>query len=174
MADNPTISIVLGSAMIFAFVMAAFETTHWEDAVDRLFPQLAAIPGALLVFMALCTDFFNIRQKFAVTDSLKKIFHQSSMDAQVLGALKYFAYFFCLIPVSYIIGQKLALPIFVAIYLIYWGKYSFRLAITYALIAWTFMIVLYERILHILWHQSYLAELLKPLLPDAFPMWLIL
>jgi hypothetical protein len=55
-----------------------------------------------------------------------------------------------------IVGQIAALVGFIGLYLRYWAKYSWRLAITYAAVSGGFIYGMFEWVVPILWHRSLL------------------
>ena len=57
---------------------------------------------------------------------------------------------------SIVIGQQIALPLFVAIYLWRWGHYNWKICIGYALAAWIFIFGFYDQIMHLFFYQSVL------------------
>jgi putative tricarboxylic transport membrane protein len=84
----------------------------------------------------------------------------------------FFGYLIAMILMTLVIGQKLALPLFVAVYLIRWGRYNWRTALGYAAVGWLVLIVFYDRIMDLFWHPSWLNSWLPQLLPDWLPAWL--
>ena len=75
---------------------------------------------------------------------------------------------------TFVVGQKITLPIFVGVYLWRWGGYSWRIAIGYAIGAWAFIVGFYDQIMNLLFHPSWLYGLLQPRLPDWLPSWLVI
>jgi hypothetical protein len=71
-----------------------------------------------------------------------------------------------------IIGQKLALPLFIVTYLLLWGNYSWKVALGYAAIGWLLLIGFYDRIMHLHWYSAWLSTWLPNLLPEWLPEWL--
>ena len=75
--------------------------------------------------------------------------------------------------VALVVGQKIALPLFIGLYLWRWGGYDRRMSIAYALGGWVFVVGFYGQIMHLVFHPSWLATWLPSLLPDWLPGWLI-
>ena len=73
-----------------------------------------------------------------------------------------------------LVGQKIAIPIYIATYLIRWGKYSWRAALTYAAGGWLVLVAFYDRVMNLFWYPTLFADWLEDLLPDWFPDWLII
>ena len=72
-----------------------------------------------------------------------------------------------------IVGQKLALPIFIYIYLVWWGKKSQVLSLTYALVGWGLLVFFYDRIINLVFHVPLLQEPLEQMTPSGFPIWVL-
>ena len=71
------------------------------------------------------------------------------------------------------LGQKVAVPIFIAAYLVLWGRYSWRLSVMYALGGWAVLVAFYDRTVHLFWHPSWLSDWLPELVPAWLPAWLL-
>ena len=128
---------------------AAYSTWHafvWPfDAA--MFPIAIGIPAILLGLLAVGEDWRGlIRLR---TDGL-------SVNHEVLGAALFMSSLIFLIGITVVLGQRLALPLFVALYLVVWGKYSWRFAALYAAACWVFLHLLFDQVVHVLWHPSVL------------------
>jgi hypothetical protein len=99
---------------------------------------------------------------------------QASKDAWLAEALPFFGYVFGMIVLTLLVGQKIAMPLFIGIYLLRWGRYRKRIAMAYALGAWAIMVFFYDQVMSLLFHPSYLALWIGPVLPSGFPDWLII
>ena len=66
-----------------------------------------------------------------------------------------------------LLGQKIALPVFIAIYLVRWGNYSKRIALLYATCVWAIMVFFYGQVMSILFHPSWLETSLRGVLPAS-------
>ncbi len=106
--------------------------------------------------------------------SWKAMLQQAGKDAWLAEALPFFAYVVGMIVVTLFVGQKIALPLFIGVYLVRWGHYRKRIAVAYALAAWTIMVFFYGQVMNLLFHPSYLALWLQPVLPSTVPKWLFL
>ena len=104
----------------------------------------------------------------------KVTLRQASKDVWLAEALPFFAYVFGMIVLTLLVGQKIALPLVVGVYVIRWGHYRKRIGAAYALGSWAILVFFYDQVMNLLFHPSYLALWLGPLLPPAFPDWLFL
>ena len=71
-----------------------------------------------------------------------------------------------------LIGQKLALPLFIGVYLLRWDNYSWKVPLGYAGDGWLFLVLFYDQIMHLFWYQSWLYSWLPEILPAWLPNWL--
>ena len=76
--------------------------------------------------------------------------------------------------VMLVIGQKFALPIFIAVYLIRWGNYNWRTALGYAVGGYVVLVGFYDQIMHLFWHPAWVQSWLPELLPSWLPSWLFI
>ena len=56
--------------------------------------------------------------------------------------------------ITVVLGQRMALPLFVALYLGDWVRYSWRFAALYAAACWEFLHLLFDQAVHVLWYPS--------------------
>jgi len=168
---NPAVSLPISLALLVIFVWAAFTSLAWPPAV-RQFPVLIAVPGALL---ALLVSIRDLMQLFALKNDVgtwKATLQQAGEAAWLTAALPFFVYLTGLIALTLLVGQKIAVPLFIGTYLIRWGHYRKRVALTYALSAWAIMVFFYGEVMSLLFHPSSLALGLEPVLPNGVPTWL--
>lgn len=92
--------------------------------------------------------------------------------ALLVRAVKFFAYLIVMVLAMLVIGQKLALPILMYLYLRRWGEYSRKLSGAYALAGYAVLVVFYEHTLHLFWFQALLPEWVIEVAPKGFPTWL--
>ena len=103
----------------------------------------------------------------------KVTMQQARKDAWLAEALPFFGYLIGMIVLTLLVGQKIAVPLFIGIYVMRWSHYPKRVAVAYALGAWVILVFFYGQVMSLLFHPSYLALWLRPILPTSFPDWLI-
>jgi hypothetical protein len=155
------------------FVWAGYTALGWPPVV-RQFPLLISVPGALLSLIVVIRDLTNLFATKKLAGNWKVTLQQASKDAWLAEALPFFAYVFGMIILTLLIGQKIALPLFVGTYVVRWGHYRKRVGLAYALGAWVILVVFYDQVMSLLFHPSYLALWLQPILPSTVPAWLFL
>ena len=105
--------------------------------------------------------------------SWQVVLSEASENVWMAKALPFFVYLVGLVVLTMLVGQKIALPVFIAIYLVRWGHYSKRIAFAYATCVWGIMVFFYGQVMSILFHPSWLATNLRGVLPSGFPDWLM-
>lgn len=168
---NPAVSLPLSAILFALFAWAGYAALDWPPPV-RQFPLLIVVPGALLSLVVIIRDFVHLVQARKASGTWAVTLRQASKDAWLASALPFFGYVAGMIGLTLLVGQKIAIPLFVGIYLVRWGNYGRRVAISYALGAWAVLVFYYDQIMSLLFHPSYLALWLQPVLPAGVPEWL--
>jgi TctA family transporter len=170
---NPAVSLPCSLLLFGAFAWAGYTALGWPPPV-RQFPLLIAVPGALLSLVVVVKDLVHLLATKKAAGSWQLTLQQAGQDAWLAAALPFFAYIFGMILLTLVVGQKIALPLFIGLYLVRWGKYRKRVGALYALGAWAILVFFYDQVMSLLFHPSYLALWLDARLPAGFPDWLIL
>jgi TctA family transporter len=170
---NPLISLPLSALLLVVFLGAGLMSLAWPASVMQ-FPLLAAIPGTMLVSIALLADRRELTTAIDRAGGLVEAWRRASEQAVLPGALAFLGYLAAMILLMLMIGQKFALPIFIAVYLVRWGGYGRGVALGYAFGGWLLLVGFYDRIMHLFWHQSWLATWLPEILPPWLPDWLFM
>ncbi len=168
---NPAISFPISMALFVIFSWAAYTALSWPLPV-RQFPLLVSVPGALLSLLVGAQDLKQLLAVKGAAGSWKVTLQQAREDAWLAAGMPFFAYLIGLIVLTLLVGQKLAIPLFIGAYLIRWGAYSKRAALAYSLGAWALLVFFYGEIMSLLFHPSSLELALQPVLPDSIPTWL--
>lgn len=181
--SSPMISLPFSILLLLLFVWSVWEATRshgpgsdydpepWPSTVAE-FPLVAAIPGLVLVFCTLIRDGRGYLAEVSKHGSLGLAWRHATEEALLGRAIIFFGYLITMILVMLVIGQKLVLPIFIAVYLVRWGHYSWRAALSYAVGGWVFLIVFYDRIMNLLWHPSWFDSWVPDVVPSWLPSWL--
>ena len=170
---NPAVSLPLSFVLCVMFIWAGYTALDWPAPV-RQFPLLIAVPGALLSLVVVIRDLLHLFERKQATGNWNVTLQQASKDAWLAEALPFFAYIAGMIILTLLIGQKLALPLFIGVYVVRWGHYRKRIAVSYALGTWAIMVFFYDQVMSLLFHTSYLELQLQTVLPRGFPDWLFL
>jgi hypothetical protein len=170
---NPVISFPFTVILGILFVWAGIESFQWPTTVKQ-FPLTAAFFGTLFILFILYYDTRDFLRARRAAGGLKNAIRDASEKAILPVALEFFGYIICIILISLILGQKIALPVFVGIYLWRWGGYGWWISLGYTLGGWVFLVGFYDKVMHLFWHPSWLSVWLPSVLPGWFPAWVII
>lgn len=180
---SPMISLPFSISLFLLFTWVMWEASRvhdggpdhglerWPVTVSQ-FPLVAAIPGLLLTFFVILKDWRGYAATVKEHGSFRIALTHAAEEAVLYRAIAFFGYLIAMVLVMMIIGQKLAIPLFVVIYLFRWGKFNWRISIGYAIGSWVLLIAFYDRVMHLAWHPSWLDGWLPELLPTWIPSWL--
>ncbi len=169
---NPVISLPFAAVLAVLFIWAGFESQPWPREVKQ-FPIAISIPASILVLFTLFFDWRDLMKSHREAGGWIEVIRANSEQAMLFRSLKFFGYLIAMIVLTYTLGQKIALPIFIGMYLWRWGGYDRRLSIGYAVGGWIFIIGFYDQIMNLLFHPSWLYSWLQPLFPEWLPSWLL-
>jgi TctA family transporter len=155
--QNPLLSIIIATVLIVLFVLAGWVAQQWAHE-DRLFPIIVSVITVILASLALFKDVRGSRILIRETGSLMASIKSAAIKAELSKALTFFGYLLGTLILTLFIGQMIALPVFIALYLWRWGKYGWKMSIGYALCGWIVLFGFYDRVMHILWHKSWLLS----------------
>ena len=152
---NPIISLPFAAALLVLFISAALEALRWSPWV-RQFPLTIAVPGAVSTLFALYHDTRGVLREKSRAGTWLAAMKASADVAALDKAGVFFGYLVALILATLVVGQQIALCLFIAIYLWRWGNYGWRVSIGYAVAGWLILYGFYDQVMHILWHPSWL------------------
>ena len=159
-------SMGIGVAMFVTFVVAFWRCYSWDFPV-RIFPQTAAMPGALLSALAIRQTWKN-----ATEDRIPRRF-TDEQRAYFWGALRFLGYLLAALLVSLVLGQKLALIAFVIVFLRSWTERSWRFCLGYGFLSWAVLALFYDRLLTVFWEPSIVGDLIMDTTGKGWPSWIL-
>lgn len=168
---NPVISAPFSLLLLATFVWAGLEALKWPMEVAQ-FPLLASSAGAAFTLCTLVVDVRDLRVAVAGSGGTMAAIRASAERALLLNAGTFFLYLLAMIFITLVIGQKLALPVFIFVYLRRWGGYSRWISLAYALCGWAIMVGFYDKILHLFWYPSLLQQWIPADQSYWVPLWL--
>lgn len=169
---NPIVSLPLSLFLLAIFAYAVVVSPGWPLSA-RQFPIAIAVPGVGLALATLVLDFRQLAARLSELGGPATLFEETWKNFRVRQAAAFFGYLVGVVLLTMALGQKIALPIFIAAYLVLWGRYRWRLSVCYGLGGWAVLVVFYDRIVHLFWHPSWLSDWLPELLPNWLPAWLL-
>ena len=170
---NPIISLPFSVIVLGVFVGAILIAADWDIRVSQ-FPLAVGVPGALLALLAVYIDGKALsRIRINALDWLS-VLRESSQQAVLPKSLKFISAIIGMILITLLVGQKIAVPLFIFLYLMLWAKRSLSVSFLYTSSAWFFVVLFYDRIIHMQFHQPYLSSAIEAILPDFIPIWILL
>jgi len=171
-ARNHALSLLLSTGLCVLFIWAGVTSLQWPPPV-RQPPLLVAIPGAVLAFIVAVRDLIHLLAEKKAEGSWPLVLRKAYAEAWLAKAIPFFGYLIGIIVVTIVAGQKVALPLFIGVYLWRWGGYRKRFAFAYAFAGWLIVVFFYGEVMNMFFHPSYLQLWLETALPDGVPAWLI-
>lgn len=170
--SNPALSFVLSAGLCVLFIWAAVTSLQWPPPV-RQPPMLVAIPGAILAGIIAVRDMLALITEKNSGGSWSVTLQKAYESAWLAKAFPFFGYLTGIVVVTIVAGQKIALPLFIGVYLWRWGGYSKRVSFAYAFVGWLIVVFFYGEVMNTFFHPSYLLLWVETALPDSIPAWLI-
>jgi putative tricarboxylic transport membrane protein len=169
---NPAVSLPFSILMVAVFLYAGIQSLSWPTQVMQ-FPIAIVIPGVFLSLIVIKTDWRDFIDLRDMLGNAAATFQHGARQALAIPSARYFGYLIAILVGSFVIGQKITLPIFVLLYLRRWGGFGWRTSSVYALVSWLILVLFYDWGMSLLFHTSWLQRLLQPVLPEFVPQWLI-
>ena len=170
---NPVVSLPFSSVVLCVFVGSVYIAADWDIRVSQ-FPLAVGVPGALLALLAIYIDGRALsRARINASDWLS-VLKEASHQAVLPKSMKFISAIIGMILVTLFVGQKIAVPLFIFLYLMLWAKRSVSVSFLYTSLAWFFLVLFYDRIIHMQFHQPYLASAIEAILPEFIPIWILL
>ena len=144
---DPTIGLWMGVLFAAVLVYALVPTFWWPSDAGGI-PFITVVPGIALTLLVVYQSWREIGAAragggdvFPVKDELGPAAH---FIAWLLG----------IVVVTFIAGQLVALPLFMALYLLVWGKCRWWLALIYGVAGWAFLYIMFDQVIAVMWYPS--------------------
>ena len=167
-----TVSVLFALALVGLFAAAGFTSLPWPASVKQ-FPMTIAVAGFSLAFVVLIREAMNLSRLIAA-DGAGSLLANTASRLVLPKSLEFFGFLLGLVLVMPWVGQKLALPLFVAAYLQWWSDFGWRTIVIYALATWAVLIIFYDKVLHVFWYPSAVSLWLSDALLSWLPVWLLI
>ena len=167
------VSMPLSVGLLVMFTYAYFISQSWPVNAQQ-FPFTIAVPG---VFFALYTVGLDVRHlvlESRTLGGLGNVWADAERKIYASETAAFFGYLIGVLLLTMLVGQKIAIPVFMALYLLRWGGYGWRVSALYAAGGWLMLVGFYDRVMNLFWHPSWLSDWLPEAVPDWFPIWLII
>ncbi len=146
---DPTVSMVAVGILLAVCVYGLVPTFAWPADVGGT-PMITMIPAICLALLALWQGAREIRRLRAEGGEVFPVRGELPRAGQL------YLWWIGVFALTVVCGQMVALPVFVALYLLVWGRYAWWIALLYAAAAWVFLYVMFDRIVAVLWYPSLL------------------
>jgi putative tricarboxylic transport membrane protein len=171
MTTSPIISLPLSIALFALFAYAFFVSQEWPESAQQ-FPFTIAVPAVFFAFYTLMVDSRDLVRAVHDNGSIAQVWQKAAKTIHFDQMSTFFAYLFGVLLLTLLVGQKIAMPIYMYVYLVRWGKYSPKVALIYAFCGYLVLVGFYDRVMHLFWHESWIKGWAPEMLPDWLPGWL--
>ena len=151
---NPLLSLPLAGGLLAAFAVAYGITRGFDQVATAQFPNAILITALPLAGWVLLRDVLAARGAVEGAGGLGKAVQAAAGKADLGQSLKFIGVILAVFVITYLVGQLVALPLFVAAYLLTWGGYGWRVALGYAAVVAVVLWAFYERLMGLLFHPS--------------------
>ncbi|HSG64122.1 MAG TPA: tripartite tricarboxylate transporter permease [Gammaproteobacteria bacterium] len=155
-AINPLISLPVTAGLAALFFLAYTLTGDFAQRATAQFPHAILVVGIPLVLLVLVQDVRASLRAVAAAGGFGPAWSTAVKKAELAASAVFLGFLLATFGLSYLAGQLVALPVFVALYLLLWGAYRWPLAFGYALgaalVVWGF----YGQLMGLLLHESLL------------------
>ncbi len=152
---NPLISFPVSAVRTVVFGVAVIMAIPWPVSLKQ-FTLVVAIPAFFIFLTAAWRDFGEARNAVAEVGGLGPAFSVVAERGAFRRTADLFGWLVAILIVGLLVGQQIAIPLFIALYLRRWGEYGWRISLVYAAAGWLVLFGYYDQVLHIAWHQPLL------------------
>jgi TctA family transporter len=155
-ALNPLISLPVTAGVTAVFVVAFWITQGFQQRGTAQFPHAVLVVGLPLVLLILANDFRASVRAVRHAGGFAPAWSTALKKAELPASMVFIGYLLAMFGLTYLAGQVVALPVFVAAYLMTWGSYRWPLALAYAAAAAVIVWGFYGQLMGLLMFDSIL------------------
>jgi len=144
------LSLGLSIAFCAPSIYAIAASFAWPPTV-RLFPLAFGVPALVLAAFAVFFDWRSVRTAPAGQPP-------GLGGVELTRTVAFFGWLTGILVVTVLFGQHVALPGFIALYLMVWGGYNWKIALAYAAAGLAIMLVLFDYLSPTLWYPALLPR----------------
>ncbi len=150
-------SIAFGVVCTLVIAGAVAMALGWASA-DKFSPLSFAVPALLLSIAAVALDARRLAASVhARGGGLALELKRDLGDGHALrSALGTFGWLIGIVLASVLVGQLIAFPLFLVLYLRFAARESWRLALLYGAVGGAFIYIVFDRLVHVNWYPSWL------------------
>jgi hypothetical protein len=156
---NTRLSLGFGIVVFLVLAYAIATSFNWPAPV-RLFPLAFSIPAIVLAAFAALYDWRGLKAMPAAPAGPGdiSILGIGSVSSEFLRGCHFFIWLVAILVVTILLGQHVALPLFIALYLVVWGRYRWPLALAYAAAGLAVLVGLFDYLSPTVWYPALLLR----------------
>lgn len=155
---NPLLSAPLAGGLLAAFAAAYGITRGFGQSATSQFPNAILIAALPLGAWVMASDLLAAREAVGSGGGLRNAWRAAVARAELGPSVKFVGVVLAIFGITYVAGQLVALPLFVAAYLLVWGGYGWRVSVGYAAVTVVVLWAFYGRLMGLLFHPSLLLD----------------
>ncbi len=165
---DPRITLGLALAMMVVFAYAAFRSFGYRPEAG-IYPLTVALLGLALCAVLIAGQ-IAIMKKRIQTEAESN----STPEGQFGSFLFVFGGLLAFVFLAIVVGIKLALPLYVFLFILLRARRGPWIALLYGAVAWALLVLFYDRVIAMSFLEPWIQEPLEAMLPEDFPAWLLL
>lgn len=155
LGKHPLLSSAFTALWLVAFVYAALCAAGWPISVAR-FPIFVAYPAMVLFAVVLWLDLRHLMRERRSLKNGESLPGTSLPGTDLLSTGRFMLWIVGLFAGIILVGQEIAFPVFVFLYLRFYGKYSLSTCLIYAACTSLILYLMYDLLLNVYWYPSLL------------------
>ncbi len=155
-AINPLISLPVTIGIAVVFAGAYFISQGFEQRATAQFPLAILVVGLPLIVLILIQDAMASLRTVREATGFGRAWRSAVQKAELPASSVFLGFVLAMFGLTYLAGQLVALPVFVAVYLMSWGAYRWQMALAYAAVMALLIWAFYGELMGLLMHESFL------------------
>ena len=148
---DPTMALLVTGLLLAASVYGLARAFSWPADVGQI-PMLTFIPAIGLCLAPFCHSVRDLRQA-------RDVGRDTFPGRVELGeAARLYLWWIGVMAATMLVGQLVAMPVFAALYLKFRGGFTWRAGLLYAAGVFSFLYLVFDRIVAVLWYPSLLLH----------------
>lgn len=157
-SSEALMSFVLAVVLLSVFVWAYVTATGFEDAATGQFPVTVLMPAIPLALLVLAQDTRACFRGIKESGGSALAIAAASKQWDLPDSTRFFGYLLAMLATTYVAGQLVSLPLFVALYARRWGQFSWAISLAYAAISLIVIWGLYATVMNLHLYPSLLFD----------------
>lgn len=149
-------SFLLAGILMAVFVAAFLIAKGFEDAATGQFPLAVLTIAIPLLLFVLTNDMRACFSGIKAAGGTAQAIAAASQTWELPASARFFGYLLALLATTYVAGQLVSLPLFVALYARRWGNFSWTMSLVYAAASLLLVWGLYAQIMNLHLYPSLL------------------